>query len=290
MENNIYKNRSISACVKVSFDLLTINFATIFKKTWLGSLAWAICLTALVFFFGKLILAFTANGPQAWATAIPTLCTLLLSLIASAYMTTRVVTLLFKQPLKHVFRRAFITIILLTVIFLAAFILVPEASERIANLLSSSKLLSPLYATIVGFVLLGLFILTFLAFMLPLQYSLTHYICTPKAKLLQAFSKDYRTGLRHWGFLFIGQILIIFCAIIPLLFLALPVFILFTAYGYNLWGMLTLADPNGLPGYFVPMMIVFVGIISFIASYILTFALLTKIYIYSSINQQINSK
>ena len=76
MENDIYKNRSISACIKTSFDVLTINFATIFKKTWLGSLAWAICLTALVFFFGKFALTVTANEPSVWTTAIPTLCAL----------------------------------------------------------------------------------------------------------------------------------------------------------------------------------------------------------------------
>jgi len=62
------------------------------------------------------------------------------------------------------------------------------------------------------------------------------------------------------------------------------------AYGYNLWGMLTLADPDGLPAYFIPMMIAFVGIICFIASYIFTFGVFTNIYVYGSINQQINSK
>ena len=282
MENDIYKNRSISACIKTSFDVLTINFATIFKKTWLGSLAWAICLTALVFFFGKFALTVTANEPSVWATAIPTLCAFLLSLTASSYMAANIVTLLFKHALKPVFLRAFITIILLTVLSLAALILVPEVSKGLAQLLSTGKLLSPIQAVIAGVVLFGLIILAILAFMLPLGYSLTHYICTPKAKLIQAFGKDYKVGLHHWGFLFIGQILTIF--------LALPLSILFMAYGYNLWGMLTLADPDGLPTYFIPIMIAFVGIICFIASYIFTFGVFTNIYVYGSVNQQINSK
>ena len=290
MENDIYKNRSISACIKASFDVLTINFATIFKKTWLGSLAWAICLTALVFFFGKFALTVTANEPSVWATAIPTLCAFLLSLTASSYMTASIVSLLFKHALKPIFLRAFITIILLTVISLAALIFVPEVSKGLAQLLSTSKLLSPIQAVIAGFVLFGLIILAILAFMLPLGYSLTHYICTPKAKLIQAFGKDYKVGLHHWGFLFIGQILTIFCAIMPLAFLALPLSILFMAYGYNLWGMLTLADPDGLPTYFIPMMIAFVGIICFIASYIFIYGVFTNIYVYGSVNQQINSK
>ena len=38
MEKNIYKNRSISACIKSSFDELIMNFTTIFKKTWIGNL------------------------------------------------------------------------------------------------------------------------------------------------------------------------------------------------------------------------------------------------------------
>ena len=198
MENDIYKNRSISACIKASFDVLTINFATIFKKTWLGSLAWAICLTALVFFFGKFALTVTANEPSVWATAIPTLCAFLLSLTASSYMTASIVSLLFKHALKPIFLRAFITIILLTVISLAALIFVPEVSKGLAQLLSTSKLLSPIQAVIAGFVLFGLIILAILAFMLPLGYSLTHYICTPKAKLIQAFGKDYKVGVHHW--------------------------------------------------------------------------------------------
>lgn len=51
MEVNLYKYRSITACLKASYDLMTGNFKSLLKGTWWAMLPYSIIAAVAIFFF-----------------------------------------------------------------------------------------------------------------------------------------------------------------------------------------------------------------------------------------------
>ena len=89
MEKNLYKNRSISACIKSSFDTLIMNFTTIFKKTWIGNLVWTISTTFILLIFAQLGRMLIKNEPLSLLIMLLLLCAFILYCVTSIYMSSK---------------------------------------------------------------------------------------------------------------------------------------------------------------------------------------------------------
>ena len=286
MEKNIYKNRSISACIKSSFDELIMNFTTIFKKTWIGNLVWTISTTFILLIFAQLGRMLIKNEPLSLLTMLLLLCAFILYCLTSIYMSSKNIVYLIELPLKTVLKRISVTTLIALIVSIAVLLLPFIVSDIVTHWLITSKVTSVLTAIILNIVLLGVFFILIFIFVLPLSYSLTDYICNINSKFKNIFCQGYRTGLRYWGKLFLSQMLTTLCCFIPILILGLPLFILFAAYGVNLHNMIYMGDPDKLPGCFTLLMIVSTIIISFLLSYVYTFIIFVNIHTFGAINQQ----
>ena len=128
-------------------------------------------------------------------------------------------------------------------------------------------------------------LLFFCLVQLPLLYASMRYLNDEKMHFWRDLLPCLRTGLRHWGFIFITVLLSsIFVAIIIML-LMIPYYILSFARFASEVGVVT-GDPSGMPGYF-PWLQLFTAVIVFFLVYQVTiFEALVIYFMYGSIETQ----
>lgn len=140
------------------------------------------------------------------------------------------------------------------------------------------RLLSPLVA--VG--LTGLVTIVVAVFQLPLTYVVFKYILNPKLHFASIFGLSYRTGLRHWGQLFVVVLVTVIICAVAWLITNVPAIILYLANIQAQTGLLY-GDPLGMPDHMTWLTIGIFTIASFLQAYIFLSILFPLYYAYGSI-------
>ena len=262
MENtDLFKTRSYSGCLRDAFGMISNNFTTIFRHTWKP-----IFLSSLMGVISMLFSLPDKNihelgSTHITATAIISLVTTIVSLLAGSWLLGELYSLLNNHGRKTNFKRG-LALQIFTV--LIALLYLFEA-------FSGANAITYLIVT-----------LLFLICLFPLAFAQTKFVADKTRTFHDIFMKDYAQGWRHFGYIFItallaGMIITIICSIIMI-----PLFVIIFGQAINQLGMLD-GDADGTPGYFLILLLATAFITFFLLNYIFVWNALVQYYMYGSI-------
>lgn len=275
------KNRSYTACISAAHRMFFDNIKPIFRHTWIYAMAYALSFA--------LYLSFSASHQvdrlSASALACVFISFMLMACAQIAYF-ARTMMLVDNQPMKwNVIR--FIKIALwytcLTVIIATATAILIYIITR-GQPISNPDTLAALFLTLVSAVVIAA------CFMLPYIYVATKYVMEPDSKLRKLVFKSYKTGIRHWGFIFTTILITTLCVAVCAFFVSIPMLIIMMADIQSAVGVSLLGDPAGLPSYFSVLKFIVVSLSSFICAYINIFVVFVYYFMYGSIETREKEK
>lgn len=289
MENNLFKSRSIYGCVKAAFNLMNLNILKIVKKTWMPAIALAIIFTLYILSFKNVMFANLSGQKLSYWILLTFLILLICETLASSWLMSGTFTLLnansFKNNLKRTLAVTVTTLIIGLVIFTISFLL---GGTAIA-IFVSKHILSPEKAIMTSLIIEFVVFILGCIVTLPFVYSTTKYVMEKDAKFINIFGKDYYTGIKHLGYILVGQIITVLFYILIMLVVSLPLIIIFQSYLANQIGI-TNGDPDGVPSYFTVLLTAVSLLTTFLYTYIFVYFYIFSYYIYGAITQQEKEK
>ncbi len=286
----LYKNRSFSSCINAAFKLQIENLKNILKCTWLPILIQSIiagCYTSL--FANSIMMDGWTKHP--FVTLSVMLLVAVLQLVATAWTLSRLMSLLNEQPRRWNFRRSLWMLFSNTVISVAfVSIFSGAAGAAIGFVLAKAQAEEaspgmPMSVIIIIGVYLLLLLLYFCLVQLPLMYTSMRYLNVEKMKFWRDLLPCHRTGLRHWGFIFITLLLSSIIISVICLLLMTPAYILGFARFTSEMGVVT-GDPSGLPSYFPWLQFITTVVVLFFVYQVFIFEVLVIYFMYGSIETQ----
>jgi hypothetical protein len=291
MENKLFKIRSVSACLSAAYSLLTSNFKTLFKRLWLPGLALALSLGIYM------LSAMSIDNPQVvqGAGVSPA------GVIGMALSLAAVVVCLFwfyawllpmlnsqspKWNLVRLIKFAVAYLIFLIVITLVAILVMVAVS---AGTGAVSGGISSGGAIVLTFICVLVFCVALIVILIPLVYTVMKYLMEPKMSLWAIVGKPYKTGFRHWGFIFGSLFLSYIIYYVIYLVAFIPVIILAVACYINGEGMLS-GDPSGMPGILSVALVLVCTLSFFVIVFVSLWQLFVGYYVYGSIEARESMK
>ena len=125
--------------------------------------------------------------------------------------------------------------------------------------------------------------------LLPIVYVYIKYFVETDTHFHKILFKDLKTGMKHWGYIFLTLLVVSICISVIGLIISLPLIILFTAFGFSLHGVMQGDDP-GIPGYFTTLAYGVSVIAYFIYAILMLFIIFVSYYIYGSIEAKEQEK
>jgi len=258
---DLYKTRSYSGCLRDAYRMVSTNFKTILRHTWMPiSLSSAMGVISILFRLpDKDIHELGSNNPT--ITAIIVFLATIISMVAASWLLGEVYSLLNNHGRKTNFKRS-LTLQIFSVVLALLYIF---------NAFSGNNILVFSIVTILFFICV-----------FPLTFAQTKFIADKSRTLHDLFMKDYAQGWRHFGFIFITALLtgIIITAICSIVIV--PLMIVMFAQAFNQVGMLA-GDPNGAPGYFFILLVATSFFTIFLLNYLFVWIFIVQYYMYGSI-------
>ena len=291
--NELFKHRSVTACMKESYDLMTSNPKNLVKQTWMAFLPYAL-LTALF-----LYLRMPNKFLHDWGEASPFLSFCLQSIVylgiivalffVGAAMWRWITDKPFGETLK---RFTLVTLCSYAVMIVVGFILIIGFIIAAVILgISLDKTVGDT-GTPAHLGLFALFVLLecciMLAIVLPFAYIIPRYMLLEEGKPMKVW-QSVKTGIRHSGSIFkmgfLCGLIMMVCNIV----LYLPMMILTGAQMFSQLGALD-GDPVGVPSYFTPLFLIVSTLMFFVYSYVNSWILTSFVYLYGSIEHDEEDK
>ena len=285
MEQELYRSRNVSKCVKAAYTLFNTNFKRIFLKLWLPVLvlsmfiSWSIKMDLETMLFSSEMALFDNSYLVLYG------CMFLLTLGAYVWVLAHVFKLLNAQGLRKNMVKVFkFYVVCLAIIFVVCFIigLILGVITGFMNVLHAQQDGSNTYLMMVFLGCMGGMLVTFIL-MLPLYYVFMQYMIEEN-KLRKSFFPSLKVGFRHWGFLFIVFFVILLIALIFVSVMLMPVSVLVISQIESMNSM-ALGDPSGLPSYFGWLYFITFTIGFFILMFFFTWEIFVLYYAYGSIKR-----
>lgn len=303
--NDLIKHRSVTACMKEAYSLMTDNIKNLLKSTWWAFMIYAFMVAFMVFlrtpnkmlhdwgeenmmlsfclqtvvYLGVIVAAFLM-GAAVWRWLTDKPFGRMMKRFTVVYLASAVVS----------FVVSFAATFGLTCFYLTAFITAPEsaatagsaAATGSAAMAETAAVGSPSLLIIVLFVLaIVAAIVLCMAVSLPFSYLTPKYMLQEKGERLRPW-KSFKCGFRHMDSIFkmgfLGSLVILVAGIL----IYIPLAILIGAQVSAQMGTLE-GDPIGTPSYFTFLFIVVTALLLFVFAYILHWLFISYIYLYGSI-------
>lgn len=303
--NDLIKHRSVTACMKEAYSLMTDNVKNLLKSTWWAFMIYAFMVAFMVFlrtpnkmlhdwgeenmmlsfclqtvvYIGVVVAAFLM-GAAVWRWLTDKPFGRMMKRFTAVYLASAVVS----------FVVSFAATFGLTCFYLTAFITAPEsaatagsaAATGSAAMAETAAAGSPSLLIIVLFVFaIVAAIVLCMAVSLPFAYLTPKYMLQEKGERLRPW-KSFKCGFRHMGSIFkmgfLGSLVILVAGIL----IYIPLAILIGAQVSAQMGTLE-GDPVGTPSYFTFLFIVVTALLLFVFAYILHWLFISYIYLYGSI-------
>lgn len=303
--NDLIKHRSVTACMKEAYSLMTDNVKNLLKSTWWAFMIYAFMVAFMVFlrtpnkmlhdwgeenmmlsfclqtvvYIGVVVAAFLM-GAAVWRWLTDKPFGRMMKRFTAVYLASAVVS----------FVVSFAATFGLTCFYLTAFITAPEsaatagsaAATGSAAMAETAAAGSPSLLIIVLFALaIVAAIVLCMAVSLPFAYLTPKYMLQEKGERLHPW-KSFKCGFRHMGSIFkmgfLGCLVILVAGIL----IYIPLAILIGAQVSAQMGTLE-GDPVGTPSYFTFLFIVVTALLLFVFAYILHWLFISYIYLYGSI-------
>lgn len=281
IENELYKVRSVRACIKSATDMMISNPLTILRRTWLPTLVLSI-VTSLSILLSAFFESQQPTTAGASTVNAPLMILGVISLVAyiaiASWWGASVISLLTGRKVKDNIRR--ILYLLLAVIGLYIIVGVCVSVGYTLPMFGGKASLG--HPTIISPLVAGIVVVLALIFTLPISYSSMKYLVEPQQKLTSIVGKPYMTGLHRWGFLFMAALLGGIIISILIVITGVPEIILETAKKANDIGM-AMGDSNGLSASFTVLQFFVTILCYFIWYYIYCWMNFVYYYVYGSI-------
>lgn len=304
--NDLIKHRSVTACMKEAYSLMTDNIKNLLKSTWWAFIIYAFMVAFMVFlrtpnkmlhdwgeenmmlsfclqtvvYIGVVVAAFLM-GAAVWRWLTDKPFGRMMKRFTAVYLASAVVS----------FVVSFAATFGLTCFYLTAFITAPEsaATAESAAMAETAAAGSPSLLIIALFVLaIVAAIVLCMAVSLPFAYLTPKYMLQEKGERLRPW-KSFKCGFRHMGSIFkmgfLGSLVILVAGIL----IYIPLAILIGAQVSAQMGTLE-GDPVGTPSYFTFLFIVVTALLLFVFAYILHWLFISYIYLYGSIENDEKKK
>lgn len=310
--NDLIKHRSVTACMKEAYSLMTDNVKNLLKSTWWAFMIYAFMVAFMVFlrtpnkmlhdwgeenmmlsfclqtvvYIGVIVAAFLM-GAAVWRWLTDKPFGRMMKRFTAVYLASAVVS----------FVVSFAATLGLTCFYLTAFITAPEsaatagsaAATGSAAMAETAAVGSPSLLIIVLFALaIVAAIVLCMAVSLPFAYLTPQYMLQEKGERLRPW-KSFKCGFRHMGSIFkmgfLGSLVILVAGIL----IYIPLAILIGAQVSAQMGTLE-GDPVGTPSYFTFLFIVVTALLLFVFAYILHWLFISYIYLYGSIENDEKKK
>ena len=260
MEQDLYKTRSAAACVRRAYQLYTDNFRKIFRRIWLPALALAVALAT------------------AYIPTIRLICPVL-SIVAVIWFYMRLFPLFNGQSqrenLTKVLKLWFLGFV---ISFIAGAI-----GGAVWGLFVSIPTLTPHLLEAIGILALVAGIVA-LIFGMPLYYFVMKYVMED-INMRHTLWPSLKTGLRHWGFLFIVMFIAALILGLISIVLFMPMMVLSFAQAQSIAGVV-MGDPSGLPSGFIWLLAITAIATFFLLIFMEVWMACVLYYAYGSIEQQ----
>lgn len=289
--NEIFKYRSVTACMKASYESTSNNFKSLVKKTWWASLILAI-FTALTLYFRM-----PNKGLHDWGMENPWSSYIIQTLIYLAFLASNVIVSIavwnwfngkgFRANSVRFTGPYLLYILLLFALwyFFPSFIM-GFVDGYVAKVTVAGESPTTLYC-IKGALGIITLILGFIV-ILPAAYILPRQMIREKGEPLQMW-KSFKCGLRHSGSIFKMGFLGSLILLILMSITSVPCMLLGGAQTFSQLGALN-GDPLGVPSYFTLLYLVVLIITCFLYIYISIPFALSFAYLYGAIETQEKEK
>lgn len=285
MELNIYKSRSITACLKASYDLMTDYIKPLLKQTWWIVLIYAVLMSITSYLRLPNKMLHDWGVSNVWLSFIMQTIIYLLTFLATITSGAVVWTWLNGKSLKKnviAYLIFSIVVIAFSVIWIMLFGFLGNAIVSFFVSDTTKGITTTGILANYGILLFGL--TTLLLFLLPSEYVLCK-VMMKDSNEKNRFWKTYKTGLRHVGGFILLSFLTIIVSCIIILIICIPAILLMFAQRAAQIGAM-LGDPLGLPGYFTPLILFVLTAAHFICAYIIYWACIASLYLYGSYETQ----
>lgn len=272
----LFKYRSVTACMKASYDLMSDHLGSLLKKTWWAVLIYAIFLALTAYFRlpNKALHDWGETSP--WASYI--LQTLIYggTWIASFLVGGCIWTWLNKKSIGKNILHFTASFILYDILLYLALL----GGAAVIEMLTTNMGIKAVSC-------LAVFILTLIV-TLPFAHVVPCVMLKEDGEKMRPW-KMYVAGLRHFGAIFkLGFLSVIIISVINCI-LFIPALMLGWTQMASQLGALE-GDPLGVPGYFTPLVLVVLTISFFIFIYLGTWLCLSLAYLYGSHKTQDKEK
>ena len=303
--NDLIKHRSVTACMKEAYSLMTGNMKNLLKSTWWAFMIYAFMVAFMVYlrtpnkmlhdwgeenmmlsfclqtvvYLGVFVAAFLM-GAAVWRWLTDKPFGRMLKRFTTIYLASAVVS----------FVVTFAATFALTCFYVTAFLTASgsaatagsAAATGSAAMAETAAAGSPSLLIIVLFALaIVAAIVLCMAVSLPFAYLAPKYMLQEKGEKLRPW-KSFKCGFRHMGSIFkmgfLGSLVILVAGIL----IYIPLAILIGAQVSAQMGTLE-GDPVGTPSYFTFLFIVVTALLLFVFAYILHWLFISYIYLYGSI-------
>lgn len=277
MKTEVYKNRSISGCIKTALLLFITHISAIFKALWMPAVACSAILGTLLYCVGetfttaKDLTTFPIHIAALLVVSIACFIWFQASLLAYLNSLSKTTNLL-KAAVIFLFHFLFVAFTA-TILYFS-----PKGVDFLASLLPVNPIIKTVISGIIFIylpLLIGLFYITWIQ---PLH----HYAMTQKEAFFIVIKQQYAAGLQHIGFWMGVSFLAGLLYMLVQWLMAMPINILLLAKLQSLNGEL-MGDPSGLPTYFNIMTWVVMVLVTFISLFAITWLHLVFYLAYGSI-------
>lgn len=298
--NDLIKHRSVTACMKEAYSLMTDNVKNLLKSTWWAFMIYAFMVAFMVFlrtpnkmlhdwgeenmmlsfclqtvvYIGVIVAAFLM-GAAVWRWLTDKPFGRMMKRFTAVYLASAVVS----------FVVSFAATFGLTCFYLTAFITAPESAAMAETAAAGSP--SLLIIVLFVFAIVAAIVLC-MAVSLPFAYLTPKYMLQEKGERLRPW-KSFKCGFRHMGSIFkmgfLGSLVILVAGIL----IYIPLAILIGAQVSAQMGTLE-GDPVGTPSYFTFLFIVVTALLLFVFAYIMHWLFISYIYLYGSIENDEKKK
>lgn len=303
--NDLIKHRSVTACMKEAYSLMTGNVKNLLKSTWWAFMIYAFMVAFMVFlrtpnkmlhdwgeenmmlsfclqtvvYIGVVVAAFLM-GAAVWRWLTDKPFGRMMKRFTAVYLASAVVS----------FVVSFAATFGLTCFYLTAFITAPEsaATAGSAAATGSAAMAETAAAGSPSLLIIVLFALAIvaatalcMAVSLPFAYLTPKYMLQEKGEKLRPW-KSFKCGFRHMGSIFKMSFLGCLVILVAGILIYIPLAILIGAQVSAQMGTLE-GDPVGTPSYFTFLFIVVTALLLFVFAYILHWLFISYIYLYGSI-------
>ena len=283
----LMKNRGYGALLSDALSLLSRNFKKIARHIWMFAVVY--CAVTAYAVMRSIHLARTDVLADAGSTTEA--CTVLvLMLMTGVAFWSRAAMLLNGQTMRYNLIKTLKLLVFGLIVAVIIFAITTGLSWLTFFILhkSGTDLDFMQSATVIYLILLC--VMTVAVFvLLPYSYVMMKYIMEPGTRLRKTVFGGYRSGLRHYGYIFITMLLLWIISCVVATVLSMPMLVLVIALGIAVGGTV-IGDPLELPGYFYPMMYIVTFLTNIITAVVSLFQIFVIYYMYGSIEKRTEEK